>query len=64
MKNVPFLGVNAVDLLKSKSEFGNQLWCVVEKMSSITTLCWFQCGVAESVPSNLALVGCLSSSLC
>jgi len=39
MKNVPFLSVDAVDLLKSESEFGNQLWCVVEKMSSVTTLC-------------------------
>jgi len=38
----------------------------VPKMPAVTTLCRFQRGVAEvcPLPSAVALVGCLSSSLC
>jgi len=50
--------------LKSETEVGKPITVHCRKMQAVTTLCRFQCGVAEVcvLLSVVALGGCLSSS--
>jgi len=64
-RNAHVSAVNAVDWLKVQMTLGKPVTVQCGKTQALTTLCRVHCGVSEvcTLPSAVAQVGCLSSSL-